>query len=494
MGVGILLGLAFGGALGYFFVGPILMVFAFEPLQQLAAGVGLRLEAEHVRWLGAVVTALLAAVIGRPHRAVSTGGADRALKETELLAAARAAREAAEPASALDTELLEKLTRHFGGDASVLVRNTVSAEVLGLRLLAGDITRSRDSGERSSTNTQTVVFHEDTRLRFPSFYLQPEGPLLNLFYRLSGYADIDFGSHPAFSRAYHLTGRYEEDLRKLFNTRLLAELERRPGLTVQAAGAALILFRTNVICAGAERDRLVAEAAEIFRLIAESARASGFSANRVVNRDVRALVGKLPGLGGIDARRELVTRADLEAFLHCAPPRKLPANIRLYMERIVPQVFPGFGLIFAMAGTLFTYMFTRQAIERGAGFFTGDTGGALMGLLFLAIGAPVAFFGGRARHRIKRVLKRGKLTPATIEKVQPTGTSVNGVAQYELTVRYRADGREVRGSGKVAGAGVERAQKYAAEHKPAAILYDPANPGQVLLADGLLTTTLEDEA
>ena len=189
----------------------------------------------------------------------------------------------------------------------------------------------------------------------------------------------------------------------------------------------------------------------------------------------------------VEACATLVTRAHAEAFARQPPPRRIPGNIRRYAERFAPQLFVVMGTLFVLAGTIIALGLGLRAISSGKGLWNSDWFGVPFGLFFIAFGSPMVFYFGRSRYRIWRLLRKGRMTTARIEKVAATDESVNDVAIALLTVVYRHEGREVRASCKIIGPGKQRAEKLAADRKPAAILYHPAVPQRILFVDDLIT-------
>ena len=79
-------------------------------------------------------------------------------------------------------------------------------------------------------------------MRLPSFTLRPE----NLFHKIGqvfGYQDIDFDSHPEFSKRYLLKAENESDVRHAFGTDVLSFYESDQKLSTEAAGRQLIHYR-----------------------------------------------------------------------------------------------------------------------------------------------------------------------------------------------------------------------------------------------------------
>ena len=97
-----------------------------------------------------------------------------------------------------------------------------------------------------STVTQTLACFSD-KAQFPPFALKPEG----LFDRLGDaivHTDINFDSHPAFSRRYALKSPDEAGTRRLFTPSLLSYMEQVPSernWNVETSGTNLFIYRAG---------------------------------------------------------------------------------------------------------------------------------------------------------------------------------------------------------------------------------------------------------
>jgi len=337
----------------------------------------------------------------------------------------------------------------------------------------GILTTVTTDSDGPSSETVPAAYAEAQDLRFPAFNLQPQSALLKLMPSVLGLEAVRVQDAGEFARAYHLSAVNPERTRGLFNAEVAAWFARHPGLRLDSAGRGLLLR-------GPAWESFPRDAAEIFTKLAQAQR----NAPPVSPQDPRAAAAAMPGFLGRQMRRELVTRADLSAFLAQPLPRKLPANIRLYCEKRSPQIWFGLGLIFAMVGAFFAYGFGRQ----------GDWKGILFGSAFAAIGAPVAFFAGRSRWRWRRLLRRGELASARIERLEDSGWSSSTTgAVWNAYLRYSVRGQQHEATGTISGFGIERARNALEAGKPVSLLYDLADPQRVLLVEDLLNASPEYE-
>ena len=98
------------------------------------------------------------------------------------------------------------------------------------------------NGKNSSTHRHSVVSFTDPDYKFPDFDMRPE----HIFHRIGGvfgYQDIDFDSHPEFSKKYLLQGRKETTIRKLFTPELMKFLEKSEALCLEARGNTVIIYQ-----------------------------------------------------------------------------------------------------------------------------------------------------------------------------------------------------------------------------------------------------------
>jgi hypothetical protein len=475
-----LAGLCIGAVAGYQLLPHVL---SFEKAQALGSLLGLTLAREDMFWfpasLGAVIGVLGGLVWGRMS-AAKAARRNAALQEV-------AQKDGQQFSPEVDGELSAKLARDFSLQHAA-ISGVLRKDIPGMRAAFGDLAiatefRHRSDRETRWTTQTAAYFSADVRL--PGFTLQPEGFAMNLLSGMSGIEDINFASHEEFSRRYHLSAMHAENARRLFEAPLLEHLERRPGLHVQSAADGLLIYRPGQRLGAEEIEGFIAETTEIFRLFEASARKlqQAREAGLIPKADARAEAAKISGLVGEVVRERLVTRADVEAFMRQAPPRKVPANIRHYCEGFAPGMALAAGALFFLVGAGFAFGFGQA----------GKWGGALVGLLFAVVGAGLLFFFGRMRLRLERLLRHGELGVGRIEGIESTGWSGPGGDVSRASVRFQAKAATVQAKCNIAGVAVERAQKLFTAKRPAAVLYDPANPERFLLVDALLTVSPELE-
>jgi hypothetical protein len=101
------------------------------------------------------------------------------------------------------------------------------------------------SGKNKSTHHQTVVCIQSSEMHLPVFTLRPE----HFFHRIGavfGIQDIDFPTHPEFSKLFLVQGASEEQIRGLFTPAILSYFEGKKGIAVEADGRRVLVYRARV--------------------------------------------------------------------------------------------------------------------------------------------------------------------------------------------------------------------------------------------------------
>jgi hypothetical protein len=156
------------------------------------------------------------------------------------------------------------LQRMFGGRFS----NAMTGQKDGLLVCVFDYTYG--SGKNSVTQT-LACFTQDAELA--PFELRPE----NIFDAIGDaitHNDIDFDSHPEFSRRYHLRAPDETRIRMLFSPSLLTYFEQIPAdrkWHVEASGTNLILYKHRRTLEADQVEPFLEETSAIARAIFSNA-------------------------------------------------------------------------------------------------------------------------------------------------------------------------------------------------------------------------------
>jgi hypothetical protein len=141
-------------------------------------------------------------------------------------------------------------------------RNVLRGSVGGADGIVFDYHYTTGGGQSSSHHQQTVAVFALAEASPPEFELRPE----HVFHKLGsafGYQDLDFESHPEFSKAYVLRGPDESDLRRHFAAPLLRFFEKHRGWSVECGGGWLVAYRHRKRVRPGELRRFLRECGEI---------------------------------------------------------------------------------------------------------------------------------------------------------------------------------------------------------------------------------------
>ncbi len=121
------------------------------------------------------------------------------------------------------------------------------------------------SGKNSHTYRQTVAFFRSNDLDLPTFEMRPQ-KFFHGIGKMFGYQDIDFETHPTFSKAFLLRGPNEEGVRATFGSELLTAMEQNQGVCVEGRGHDLIFYRRTKLAGPDQFKGLMSEGFEVLSL------------------------------------------------------------------------------------------------------------------------------------------------------------------------------------------------------------------------------------
>ncbi len=145
-----------------------------------------------------------------------------------------------------DPNLLDRLKNFhlFSQGHSKKIANVLMGKAGALDVAVFDYAYTTGGGKHSQHWRQTVIFFQRDDMSLPKFTLRPE----NIFHKIGqvfGYTDIDFDSHPEFSKRYLLRGENEEAVRAIFGANARSFYESDLKLSTEAAGPQLIHYRSG---------------------------------------------------------------------------------------------------------------------------------------------------------------------------------------------------------------------------------------------------------
>jgi hypothetical protein len=130
----------------------------------------------------------------------------------------------------------------FNNGHSRQTKNMVYGEINGVKAAVFDYRYTVGHGRNSHTYNQTVLYFETPRLQLPMFTLSPEN-FMHKFITALGYQDIDFASHPEFSKKYLLRGQDEMAIRNAFTPQVMNFYEANQGWSTEGGGGQLFVYR-----------------------------------------------------------------------------------------------------------------------------------------------------------------------------------------------------------------------------------------------------------
>ena len=122
------------------------------------------------------------------------------------------------------------------------IRNMLHGNSDNVEVAIFDYAYAVGSGDTASAHFQSVIYFRSSRLALPHFALRPE----SIFHKMGsamGYQDIDFDSHPQFSRTFLLQGADEASIRSLFKPELLTFLESQQQISIEGGGDQMVYYR-----------------------------------------------------------------------------------------------------------------------------------------------------------------------------------------------------------------------------------------------------------
>lgn len=124
-------------------------------------------------------------------------------------------------------------------------KNTMTGNANNVQIAIFEYRYTTGSGKHQHTHQQSVISFESEFLSLPDFEVRPEG----MFHKIGqafGYKDIDFETHPTFSKRFLLRGPNEPAIRDLFQPALLDFFEDlKKGVCVEAGNNRLIFYRAG---------------------------------------------------------------------------------------------------------------------------------------------------------------------------------------------------------------------------------------------------------
>lgn len=144
---------------------------------------------------------------------------------------------------------LPLFTRGHSKKMSNLLRGTSGQLGISSQAEAGifDYRYATGGGQSQRTHAQSVICFHAPQLSLPAFALRPKKFFHKIGTAFFGYQDIDFDSHPRFSKRYLLRGQDVQSIRTLFTQEALAFFETQDNLSVEGKDDQLIVYRRRAV-------------------------------------------------------------------------------------------------------------------------------------------------------------------------------------------------------------------------------------------------------
>ena len=153
----------------------------------------------------------------------------------------------------------------FSQGRSKRIMNMLHGETNEVEVAIFDYRYTVGSGKDRKTYHQSVIYFHSATLQLPTFAVRPEG-MFHKIGALFGYKDIDFESHPLFSKKYLLRGDNEAAIRELFDDRLLSFFEGETKISVEGSRGQLVYYRQKKRIKPADTQNFMKEGFQIFAL------------------------------------------------------------------------------------------------------------------------------------------------------------------------------------------------------------------------------------
>ena len=125
------------------------------------------------------------------------------------------------------------------------------------------------SGKHSTTHLQTIIALQSEQLRCPEFTMRPEG-FFDKIGSAMGFQDIDFDSHPTFSKMFVLKGPEEAAIRSYFAPTVLEFFENHPQDSIEARNDTMFFYRARKLRKPEELKELLSQAYEAYGVLTEA--------------------------------------------------------------------------------------------------------------------------------------------------------------------------------------------------------------------------------
>lgn len=149
-------------------------------------------------------------------------------------------------------------------------RNVLTGDAGDVKISIFDYHFTTGSGKNKKNHRQTVVLLESANIQAPSFSMRQQG-FFDKFGKVLGFQDIDFTSHPKFSKMFVLQGPNEEAVRSFFTPGLLEFFETQESVNVEGGSGRVMIYNGRKLLPPEEAKDGLAKAYEVYGHIVDRA-------------------------------------------------------------------------------------------------------------------------------------------------------------------------------------------------------------------------------
>ena len=149
------------------------------------------------------------------------------------------------------------------------VTNLVEGDSGDVKISIFDYRYVIGGGRSTTTHRQTIIALQSTQLRCPEFTMRPK-VFVDKIGSVIGFQDLNFESHPEFSKLFVLQGPDEAAIRDFLTPTAMEFFERHPKDSLEACSGAMFFYRVRAIRKPDELNELLTQAYEAFGVLTET--------------------------------------------------------------------------------------------------------------------------------------------------------------------------------------------------------------------------------
>jgi hypothetical protein len=157
----------------------------------------------------------------------------------------------------------------FGQGRKRSVENLIEGDSGEVKISIFDYKYVTGSGKHTKHHKQTIAALQSSSLNCPEFSIRPEN-FLDRVGSAMGFQDIDFESHPEFSRLFVLKGPDEPAIREFLKPALLEYFEGHAGISLEASGDTMFFYQANKRSQPEQLKDLLSQAYEAYGVLTDA--------------------------------------------------------------------------------------------------------------------------------------------------------------------------------------------------------------------------------